>query len=32
MADAQPADPQGAVEINGELCAISLGDLQRLTA
>ena len=32
MADAQPADPQGAVEINGELCAIALGDLQRLTA
>lgn len=32
LADARPADPQGAVEISGELCALPLGDLQRLTA
>jgi hypothetical protein len=31
LADAQPSDPHGAVEINGELVVISLGDLQRLT-
>jgi hypothetical protein len=32
LADAQPSDPQGAVEINGELVVLPLGDLQRLTA
>lgn len=32
LADAQPSDPLGAVEIDGELCALPLGDLQRLTA
>jgi len=32
LADAQPSDPQGALEINGELVALPLGDLQRLTA
>ena len=32
LADAQPSDPYGAVEINGELFALPLGDLQRLTA
>lgn len=32
LADAQPSDPHGAVEINGELFALPLGDLQRLTA
>jgi hypothetical protein len=32
LADAQPSDPQGAVEINGDLVVLPLGDLQRLTA
>ena len=32
LANAQPSDPQGAIEINGDLVALSLGDLQRLTA
>jgi hypothetical protein len=32
LADLQPSDPQGAVEINGDLVALPLGDLQRLTA
>ena len=32
LSDAQPSDPHGAVEINGELFALPLGDLQRLTA
>lgn len=32
LADAHPSDPHGAVEINGELFALPLGDLQRLTA
>lgn len=32
MADLQLSDPQGAVEINGDLVALPLGDLQRLTA
>ena len=32
LADAKPSDPHGAVEINGELFALPLGDLQRLTA
>ena len=32
LADARPSDPHGAVEINGELFALPLGDLQRLTA
>ena len=32
LADAQSSDPQGAVEINGDLVALSIGDLQRLTA
>jgi hypothetical protein len=32
LADAQPSDPHGALEINGDLIAIPLGDLQRLTA
>jgi hypothetical protein len=32
LADTQASDPQGAVEINGDLVALSLGDLQRLTA
>lgn len=32
LADAHPSDPQGAVEINGDLVVLPLGDLQRLTA
>ncbi len=32
LAELQPSDPQGAVEINGDLVALPLGDLQRLTA
>lgn len=32
LADLEPSDPQGAVEINGDLVALPLGDLQRLTA
>jgi hypothetical protein len=32
LADAQPSDPHGALEINGDLVALPLGDLQRLTA
>ena len=32
LADAQSSDPQGAVEINGDLVVLSIGDLQRLTA
>ena len=32
LADLQPSDPQGAIEINGDLVALPLGDLQRLTA
>jgi len=32
LADFEPSDPQGAVEINGDLVALPLGDLQRLTA
>jgi hypothetical protein len=32
LADALSSDPQGAVEINGDLVVLSLGDLQRLTA
>ncbi len=32
IADLEPSDPQGAVEINGDLVALPLGDLQRLTA
>ncbi|MFM8915575.1 MAG: hypothetical protein ACKOFY_04875, partial [Candidatus Limnocylindrus sp.] len=32
LADAQASDPQGAIEINGDLVALPLGDLQRLTA
>lgn len=32
LADLQPSDPHGAVEINGDLVALPLGDLQRLTA
>lgn len=32
LADAQPSDPQGAIEINGDLVVLPLGDLQRLTA
>lgn len=32
LADAHSSDPRGAVEINGELVALPLGDLQRLTA
>jgi hypothetical protein len=32
LVDFEPSDPQGAVEINGDLVALPLGDLQRLTA
>lgn len=32
LADAHPSDPQGAVEINGDLVVLPLGNLQRLTA
>jgi len=32
LADLEPSDPQGAIEINGDLVALPLGDLQRLTA
>jgi len=32
LADAQASDPRGAIEINGDLVALPLGDLQRLTA
>jgi hypothetical protein len=32
LADALSSDPQGAVEINGDLVVLPLGDLQRLTA
>ena len=32
LADAQPSDPQGALEINGDLVVLPIGDLQRLTA
>jgi hypothetical protein len=32
LADAQPSDPQGAVEIDGDLVVLPVGDLQRLTA
>ena len=32
LADAEPTDPRGAVEIDGRLAAVALGDLQRLTA
>jgi hypothetical protein len=32
LADVQPSDPQGAVEINGDLVVLPIGDLQRLTA
>jgi hypothetical protein len=32
LADAQPSDPQGALEISGDLVVLPLGDLQRLTA
>ena len=32
LADTQASDPRGVVEINGDLVALSLGDLQRLTA
>ena len=32
LADALPSDPQGAVEISGDLVVLPLGDLQRLTA
>jgi hypothetical protein len=32
LADAQPSDPHGALEINGDLVVLPLGDLQRLTA
>jgi len=32
LADTQTSDPQGAIEINGVLVALPLGDLQRLTA
>ena len=32
LADAQSSDPQGAVEIDGDLVVLPLGDLQRLIA
>jgi hypothetical protein len=32
LVDVQPSDPQGAVEINGDLVVLPIGDLQRLTA
>ena len=32
LADAQSSDPQGAVEIDGDLVVLRLGDLQRLIA
>jgi hypothetical protein len=32
LADVQSSDPQGAVEIDGELVVLPLGDLQRLVA
>ena len=32
LADVQASDPQGAVEINGVVVGLPLGDLQRLTA
>ena len=32
LTDAPPSDPLAALEINGELVALPLGDLQRLTA
>ncbi|MFZ9768095.1 MAG: hypothetical protein ACO3C4_06380 [Candidatus Limnocylindrus sp.] len=32
LADALSSDPLGAVEINGDLVVLPLGDLQRLTA
>lgn len=32
LADAEPSDPQGALEINGDLVVLPIGDLQRLTA
>jgi len=32
LADLEPSDPQGAIEINGDLVALPLGDLQRLSA
>ena len=32
LADTHASDPQGAVEINGDLVVLSIGDLQRLTA
>ncbi|NDH28748.1 MAG: hypothetical protein EBX81_05460, partial [bacterium] len=32
LADVQSSDPQGAIEIEGELVVLPLGDLQRLVA
>ena len=32
LADAEPTDPRGAIEIDGRLASVALGDLQRLTA
>ena len=32
LADADLSDPRGAVEVDGRLVAVALGDLQRLTA